>query len=440
MSKPYVVVAVLCLAILGATALIAYLHRELRSIRRLPSAIRSPNGGGFSKGDEALNRRLSIVSVWANVLTLSLITIVIAIVGLSQVGLELWRPGSGENAYLSTAALEDLLRSRLPDAGTLAQQHKDILEALRGDPGLPPISRADDALQARLSDLQSQIDSLRAKGGGQPLPEGATVVQASPEISSFLWWMLVFLAVLIGTSALAGVSALIARSVSQWRNKQKIAAAATVVTAATATLGSVVGGFVLFKSFDVIGKADSVSLFRIENHYQSPEQPAPQPVDFHLRLDLRQAGDIAPAKMDCQRIGPFDDGGVALATDEEDKISGIAKSIVTRRQTDYLTAIMFKGSADKRPLKPATAARYSSNEGLAQARIAVVRKLLLAGLGTERPQMLESYGGPSMTEAALPVGALASDRAVEVCVFWSPKLKAEGDAVSPLPVRMGTAP
>jgi hypothetical protein len=133
--------------------------------------------------------------------------------------------------------------------------------------------------------------------------------------------------------------------------------------------------------------------------------------------------------MDCGegdtfRIGPFDVGAVTLGEGETKKLENVAATLAARQSPSHIVAVMLIGSADKRPLKQKTAESFSSNQGLAQARIRAVRKVLEPALARDRLPILETYAGPAKTGAKLSIDDLASDRAVQICVFWSPRPEA----------------
>jgi hypothetical protein len=154
-------------------------------------------------------------------------------------------------------------------------------------------------------------------------------------------------------------------------------------------------------------------------------------MDVYLHLDVGRGQDSLPAAMDCgeddkqQRVGPFDIGGVKL-TSAEKSDKAVASDLLTRAKSkpEQLTAIILIGSADKRPLKPQTAALYSSNAGLARARIGIVKAALKEVFEKEEafkksmPPIMAFYAGPENAGAKASVADLSKDRTVQVCVLW----------------------
>jgi len=105
MSDRVVSVLILSDVVLAGVALaFFYLYRHLRRL----NVIRPR---GLDSQDDR-NESISITALWTNVVALSLISIV----GVAQIGVELWRLNSDEKPYASTVALEELLRAKLIDA------------------------------------------------------------------------------------------------------------------------------------------------------------------------------------------------------------------------------------------------------------------------------------------------------------------------------------
>ena len=384
-----------------------YLYWYFRPLGRLlknANVSRLPERSGGSRAYERANLKLGIASMWANILALLLISII----GLVLLGQQFSRPHSDEGTYLSTPALEGLLRDRLFDQQTQKQQHKELVDAIHNALPAPP----------------------RPNVGGEP--------GEAPRLKYSLERL--------------------------EREHQVTAATVRGIIALVIVAGVLLGLWILFKAFLVEGKLPTTkiaegllllgisifgganteggllknidTLFRLDLHWGGdatlgkPVSPEPQQVDIHLNLDLQTANSPAPTfdapTLDCGegdtfRIGPFDVGGTTLGETETKKLEKLAETLAAPKPPGRIAAVMLIGSADKRPLKERTAESFSSNQGLAQARAKAVKSVLEPALARDKLPILESYTGPTKTDAKLSVDDLASDRAVQICVFWSPK-------------------
>lgn len=397
-----------------AALVIAYLYLHLRNLQ----AVRPRGIDRRSEKDERTRVRIHITSVWANVLALLLISVV----GFALLGLEIWRLNSAEKSYLSAPALEELLRTRLIDPKVQAQQHKEVVDAIREARPPGPTSIPDDGtIREKLSDLQAQVNRheqilLREK----PLT-GKTAIETAPAVSSFFF--------LIGAFILSGIL-LIAAAV--WLgfyflyNKNVISKKAyDIAKVGVVTLGSLASGVTLFKDFSL--NPDSLIKFNIQG--PAPTAAAqPTQLNLHvyhrlLRHSVRQSG---PIESDCgngdaQRVGPFRDGRHLLEVAGQEKLKQVVASLVERSQSERLISVTLGGSVDKRELSRETAAIYGSDAGLARARSQVVSDELVRALAPETVQIMHSFSGPVNFGAKVSADGLASDRSVQVCVYWRPK-------------------
>jgi hypothetical protein len=400
-----IVFAVIGLAIVAPV--LFYLYRHLRPIGRLlknAGVIRPPESGGNSVYERA-NLRLGVALIGANVLALLLISIV----GFSQLGMDWSRLRTGEKAQPSTTALEELLRSRLPDQETLKRQHQEVVDAIR------------EALPAPLK--RDQHDELTESSALRLRVEG---LERDKQTNSDSIYGIVALAV--AGCGLLGAWMLAKALFVEGNLLKKI----VKIAEGLALIGVSVLGGANFKAEGSLFKSVE-TFFKLDLHVGGDTTPAkpqplePQQVDIHVNLDLQSANYPAPS-IDCGdgnafRIGPFDAGAITLSEMETTKLAQLAATWAAPQSPGHIVAIMLIGSADKRSLKPKTAENFNSNQGLAQARIRLVRKILEPALAKDKSPtpILESYAGPVNTGAKLPVGDLASDRAVQICVFWSPK-------------------
>jgi hypothetical protein len=368
--------------------------------------------------------RVAFTSVWANALGLGLIAAVIFLVGASHLGFEIWRHYSGESAPLSTARLEELLEKRLPDPELQKQQHREMVNAIQSrkpsDTILVPSDK--EAIKAELSKLEPIVANLE-----RAAKERFTNVEVLGSLAKWILWSLA------GAGVVLFVRSFFATSLS--RRVLEIAAAGALM------VPSIFGGLKLANDlktdFTAIKDMGGIhfNLQWGESQPPTPKPTEPRDVDVYLHLDVGRGQDSLPATMDCgegdkQRVGPFDGGDVTLtATTATMSGEAVAKELLKRAgaKPERLSAIILIGSADKRSLKPQTAALYSSNAGLAQARIGVVKDALKSFFEKEEafkksmPQMLAFYAGPTMTGAKLPIAGLSKDRTVQVCVLWDHK-------------------
>lgn len=302
----------------------------------------------------------------------------------------------------------------MSDQEVLRQQHKELVEAIKADRSA---SEPNGALYAKVFDLQGQIDSLQARLA-EPSSKPVATVQPSPVMSSLA--SLASVAVLLPLAAcllaMLGVLHFLYFS-------HAISAKVYTAAAATLTAGSLFGGFTFWKDVSVVKSVDS--LIKVEfKQQQGSRARDSQALDIHLDVSLRPEN-LPPAEMDCgdgksQHIGPFDDGAAALSKGDSDKLKQIAEMLANVRPSSRLAAVMLIGSADKRPLKPETAKQFSSNEGLARARVETVREALKSPPVELKVPILGSFVGPMKTGVAVPVSELAGDRTVQVCILWSP--------------------
>lgn len=149
--------------------------------------------------------------------------------------------------------------------------------------------------------------------------------------------------------------------------------------------------------------------------------------EVRLSLDLTGAG----LDIDClgeYKIGPLEDGAPDRVEEGnesfENQTARVARDLEGKRQKRRLVALLFVGSADKRPLRAALTQKFGSNAGLAQVRAKTVRERLEAQLKAAPPNALVLSTGPSLAimkqngNEAHFREALASDRHVQVCAVW----------------------
>jgi hypothetical protein len=352
---------------------------------------------------ERTKLRLNITTIWTNVLALLLISIV----GAAQLGFEIWRSKATEKSSISTSALEELLRTKLLDPETQQHQHKELLDAVRNS--APLALAVDGALQAELSELKSRVDNLE-DADSRPTPRSF----ASLQVLAIFGWLAIIWAGFRGL-------VLLFQSIFVDGSIRKSAQALALIS------GSVIGAATLRTEFSFAKSIEALIKFDFKPK-SSPSTSRSRPVDLHLHLDIRhgKTGNSPPNAMDCgegnaQRVEPFNEGKETLEAGGQEKLRSIATALAKRILSDELIAITLVGSADKRALKPKTAVRFSSNAGLAQARIKTVRDELELVFGRDRIPILAMYSGPAKTGARLSIDDLASDRAVQVCAFWRPK-------------------
>jgi hypothetical protein len=353
--------------------------------------------------------------------------VLISIVGLAQLGLEIWRLNSAEKAYLSAPALEELLRTKLIDPKVQEQQHKEVVDAIReGRPPGPTGIPDDGTIREKLSDLQAQVNRHEQILREKPLKENIAI-ETAPAVSSFFF--------LIGAFILLGILIVFA---AIWLgfyflyNKNVISKKAYDVAKVGVALGSLASGVTLLKDFHLVKNADSLIKFNIQNERsRDPAPPSPaQPTQLNLhvyhrllRHAVRQSG---PVESDCgngdaQRVGPFKDGRHLLEVAGQEKLRQVVASLLERSQSERLISVTLGGSVDKRELSRETAAIYGSDAGLARARSQVVSDELIRALAPDTVQIMHNFSGPVNFGPKVSVDGLASDRSVQVCVYWRPK-------------------
>jgi flagellar motor protein MotB len=359
--------------------------------------------------------RLNILAILTNLAGL----LIIALVGFLQIGVELGRPNANPSSG-SLSAVEELLRTRLADQEMLRQQHKELVEAIKGDRSA---NEPNSALYAKMVDLQAQVDALQtrlAEKSAGPV----TAVPTNPIMSSLA--SLASVAVLLPLAACLFAALGVLQSLY---SKRMINGAVYAAAATTLTAGSLLGGFTFWKDFSIVKSVDS--LIKVE--FKAPQDTRgrdSQALEIQLDVNLRP-DNSSLAEMDCgddlsQRIGPFDDGSAVLGENDRDKLKRIGEMLNKGRGSSRVTAIMLIGSADKRSLKPETARHFSSNEGLARARVEAVRAALNPPSGEPKVPVLGSFVGPMKTGHTVPAGDLAHDRTVQVCVLWSATVPSAG--------------
>ena len=147
----------------------------------------------------------------------------------------------------------------------------------------------------------------------------------------------------------------------------------------------------------------------------SPEGPKPEPpprvVHLYPRLDC--------GKDKTQRIELFAVGKHTLERDADAKLTDLIGEL-KKIPPDRLVGFVLIGSADKRRLRPDLARTYGSNDGLAQARVKEVQERLRGAFADNPPSFLPLHAGPSRIGSKVQDLDLAFDRAVQICVLWTP--------------------
>jgi len=413
------------LAIFGPA--IFSLLRHLRPLQRLrdSSLIRT--------SDERNRLRLGVASIWANALGLGLIAAVIFVVGASHLGFDIWRHYSGKGASQSTTRLEELLQKKLPDPEVQQRQHQAIVDAIQKwrPPDTVPAPIDNEAIQAELSELESRVASLE-----NAPKDSFSGLQAASTIA----WLVV------GGLAIVGIGLVLkAFFEKDWPKFFRDVVGALVLLSLSALGRSGLKADLkadLKGDFSVVRQVGNLLSINFGSNTPPPPRlgsrprprptstptPAPRDVDVYLHLDVGRGEDAPPALMDCgkagEHIGPFGIGTKTLDADRSRNLTTIANDIKERakEKSNRLTAIALIGSADKRSLKPKTASLYSSNAGLARARIGVVREALEGAFKPDKPPpIMEFYAGPEKTDAKLSGDALSSDRSVKICLLWDRK-------------------
>ncbi|WP_314958816.1 hypothetical protein [Bradyrhizobium cosmicum] len=406
-------------------AIVAWAIWWLQRYLKLSTELRRPGPGwprrtdGSGRQTERAEVRLNILAILSNLAGL----LIIALVGSLQIAVELWRP----NADLPrlSPVVEELLRTRLPDQEVLRQQHKELVEAIKTDQSPKELNGA---LYAKVFDLQAQVEGLQAKLA-ELSPKPVAAVQTNPVMSSIA--SLANLAVLLPLAAclLAALGVL-----HFLYSSGAISGRVYTTAAATLAAGSLFGGFTFWKEFNVLKSLDS--LIKVEYKPQQESRPGDlQSLGVRFDVSLR-SDNLSPAEMDCG------DRGISFASGDADLKSSapIVRELIAKRlkgvgTSNRLAGIMLIGSADKRPLKPETAEKFSTNEGLARARVEAVRKLLEDELSREnlKVPVLGSFIGPSNAGSKASAGQLADDRVVQVCYLWNPTASVTSAGAQPLP-------
>jgi hypothetical protein len=360
--------------------------------------------------------RVAFASIWTNAIGLGLIAAVIFLVGASHLGFDIWRHYSREGGSPPTASLEELLQKKLPDSEIQQRQHRELVDAIQKwrPPDTILVQTDNEAIRAELSKLETIIANLEGAA-----KERFTNVEVLGSLAKWILWSLA------GAGVALFVRSFFATSLS--RRVLEIAAAGAH------TIPSIFGGLKLANDlktdFTAIKDMGGIhfNLQWGESKPPPPKPTEPRDVDVYLHLDVGRGQDSLPAAMDCgsgeeQQVGPFDSGLVTL-TKAKHSANDVAAALLKRAggKPERLTAIILIGSADKRSLKPQTEAMYSSNAGLAQARIEMVKTALGEKFEKNKPPVLEFYAGPANTSAKLSDDKLSGDRMVKVCVLWDRK-------------------
>lgn len=417
------------LAIVGASIVVWRSH--LRPLSR--------QADRAQRGEERSRLKLGVASISATVLALLLI----AFVGLAQLGFEIWKFNSIEHSSAPPPSLEAFSRHEIADAETLQRQHRELVDAIRSltPRASTPAQVNDAAIPAAFEKLQARIEKLES--ATEQSFSGLTVL-------GYFGWVVV---ACLGFGGLALVMRAIFREAGATRKSIELLSGCILM------LLSVAGGsklkfdfktdLTLLKDLHISSGDFKLGGFKLWEYkagdvkFELPGGGAPKPtpspdarqgVDVYLHVDVARPDDALPAKMDCgpkndRRVGPFDDGAVTLNSDDgRNSLDAIIKDLKQQLapapanvKPDRLTAIILIGSADKRSLKPKTVALYSSNAGLAQARVGVVKEALDKVFEPNSPPIIESYAGPVQTSAAAAQADLAGDRSVQVCMLWDRK-------------------
>lgn len=355
--------------------------------------------------------RLEVTSIRANVLAL----VLISIVGIAQIGSDIWRTKSNERPDMPGAALEEFLRARLPDPEIQAHQHKELIDAIREV--RPPNSQPaiDNVARSKLSDLESQVAFHQKIIADKP-------VSNYFKSNSTIYWLV---AAVCFTPFLWAV-VYVLRSVNIFTMQQYRTARAVVFS-----FGSLAGGATLFHEFSLVKNIESFikvsTTPRIEVSFPAGPPGAKGPRGpAGPRGSDGLPGSALPTELSCgtgdsQRIEPFVDGQETLEENAKVKLKAVVDLLKERSKTSDLLGLVLIGSADKRPLKPKLAQQFGSNVGLAQARIKTVKDELAQTFAPDKFPIMALHAGPSKIGLAPSSGDLAFDRAVQLCAFWNPK-------------------
>jgi hypothetical protein len=417
-----VVLAVACL--IPAVWIVMKLVQWWDRLARIESGIERRE-----EGSDRTRMRLNVLSVRSNVASLVLISLAAFLLVSLEVYRTMWPDRSS-----SSAALEELLRAKLPDAEVQAQWHREIVDASRNarpaDPSKPP----DEQWSRKLADVEGKLAQLKQQFDGMKTRVG--VLAEPPPIPSHLpaASVLMAIALTVGAFLIGGLFYILAKRqlISQQAGK---AAAATSLA-----IGSVLGGTTLLKDFSLFRQLDVkefsfVKIQRADPLQAAASQPVvpqpvitpepvalqpanPQPVppppatDVHVDLNLRLL-EPSSATVECaHHVGPFGDGNAMLSGDEREQLQSMIVDIA--KKAERVIAVLLIGSADKRALTPKTAKTYTSNLGLAEARVEFVQSELKPLLGTA--DFIRSFRGPTKTADNASAEDLKEDRSVEICL------------------------
>lgn len=407
-----IVLGAIGLIVLGP--LVVLLTRSLRPQERLQRL------KGYWSNVQRTQLELGVASSRTIALALVLIAGAILLFGFAYVWIEIRRPQSPERMSVSTSAIEQLLQKKLLDPEIQQQQHQEIINALRNPEFRIPPERGD-AIREELSRLESRIAVLE-----RATKEGFSGTQTAGTIAWLLLGVPIFVGLwLLGRAAfvksgpgvklgeLLGAAALIALSVF---GGSKLKADLKGELSLVKQMGT-------FFAFNYTSQSSGTP----EKSSEPAPSTEPRSVDVYLHLDIERGKDNLPVGLDCgegdeQRVGPFDHGQTTIPTGGT-QVENVVKFLRKRatEKHERITSIILIGSADRRPLKPRTALLYSSNVGLARARVAAVKEKLGEFFEKGKPPILEFYAGPEKTDAKLPITDIASDRSVKVCILWEGK-------------------
>ncbi|QWG18625.1 hypothetical protein KMZ68_01615 [Bradyrhizobium sediminis] len=419
-SPSLVFVAGLVVIVLVAGALVARI-RQLDAIERSIEHLEDKA--------QRTRLRLDVLSIRSNVHALVLISAVAFLPALFEVRKSL--TSENTEGRLTSRELAPSIDRELQK-----QQHQQIIDAIRSlRPDTP--SQFERQTQAKLAELEEQLKQRR------PDMPGEVAVTNSSVMSSLVSLITGFGFVVL----VACTVAILAFLYLLWSN-ESIRTPAYAVASAAVVGGSVWSGATLLKDVSLIKKVDSLIKFEYRPELKSGPTSEPQSTDIKLDLNL-QLANLPFVKMACGddyagsgRISPFEDGTSRLVGEPFAKLNRMANSLAADVVAGRIIAIVLTGSADRRPLKAATATEFNSNQGLAEARVAVVRKQIekeLDELAEKRrekiraPSIIESYAGPTTTHANLPITRLSADRAVQVCVLLNSEKPATPSALPTSP-------
>lgn len=393
MSDRAVLVVFLAYLALGAGLVIFLLRRHLRRL----DDVQSREIDSRSDRDE----RIGITAIWTNVFALSLISIV----GVAQIGVELWRLNLPEKPP-SEPALERLPRTGLLDP-KIQEQLKEIVAAIREARPPGPIDITGDGIRENLAALQAQVNQLeqaREKPG-----KTETVLETSPEVSWFFSMVSIFIfsgTVLFCAALGAGVYFL--------RDKGRISTTVFGALTAVAAAGPLISGIALIKEFSVVKNADSLIKVNIRvDRSQNLAPPAAQPTQLHLhvhhrflRHSLRRPVSVESdcGTGDAQRIEPFSERGVALEENARIKLKSVVALLKEQsRSRDLLGFVLIGADVEQ-----------------SQLRIGIVQGELAQTFDPGKFPAMALYAGPSKAGLAPSTKDLAFD-AVQICAVWNPR-------------------